>query len=145
MVTMLHTCLQRQARRGRGWVSEWSSERSGGDIFLTSQPGVWRGWRQLMICTFCQILPGSFAQNGAAVAVSLMHKETLASSFHLHTLSAPPFLMSPYSQRHKDIFIFYKAQTLMKHWRHKYISMNFHICLLPPLLWNVIAFLMLWT
>lgn len=133
-------------------MKEWEMRRR--DIFdLTSQQGVWRGWRQLMICTFCQILPGSFAQNGAAVAISPMHKQT--RNIHIksekkqkhtscilisspHTLG-PSLLYSLSSQRHKDIFIFYKAQTLMKHWRHKYIFMNIHIWLLPPLLWHIIA------
>lgn len=73
-------------------------------------------------------------------------KKTLASWFclytHIHAHTLGPSSPHPLSsQRHKDIFIFHKAQTLMKHWRHKYISMIFHIWLLPSLLWHTTAFL----
>lgn len=111
-------------------MKDWEMRR--GDISdLTSQQGAWRGWRQLMICTFCRVLPGSSAQK----TVPLLHSQSethahphsclLISSPHTLGPSLPRLSLS--SQRHKDIFISYKARTLMKHWWHKYISMNFHI------------------
>lgn len=67
----------------------------------------------------------------------------LISSPHTHTLMhtlcpSPPRPLS--SQRHRDIFISRKALTLMKHRRHKYISMIFHIWLLPPMSWHTRGF-----
>lgn len=67
----------------------------------------------------------------------------LISSPHTHTLMhtlcpSPPRPLS--SQRHRDIFISRKALTLMKHRRHKYISMIFHMWLLPPMSWHTRGF-----
>lgn len=131
-----------------------------GDISdLTSQSSVWSGWRQLVVLHLLSIffffLPGSFALNDVAVTTPAVHKHTgwhlqegrkkknlciLISSPHTHTLCpSPPRPLS--SQRHRDIFISRKALTLMKHRRHKYISMIFHIWLLPPLSWHTRGFL----
>lgn len=108
--------------------------------------------------TFWFFLPGSFALNDVAVTTPVVHKHTdwhlqeerkkktlciLISSPHTHTLMhtlcpSPPRPLS--SQRHRDIFISRKALTLMKHRRHKYISMIFHIWLLPPMSWHTRGF-----
>lgn len=87
-----------------------------------------------MICTFCHISPLSFAPNGVTGAASSVHTKgpenmhpfqknsyILVSSPHtfMCTHAAGPSHPHPLSsQRHKDIFIFHKAQTLMKHQRH---------------------------
>lgn len=63
-------------------------------------------------------------------AEELLHLRT-----HSRTHTASPSHPHPLtSQRHKDIFIFHKAQTLMKHQRRKYISMIFQMWFQPPLL-----------
>ncbi len=50
----------RSRKKKWGRARELRRQRWGGEIFLTSQQDVWSGWRQLVICTFCHILPGSF-------------------------------------------------------------------------------------
>lgn len=70
-----------------------------------------------------------------------MHPDFISSHTHtlMHTLCpSPPRPLS--SQRHRDIFISRKALTLMKHRRHKYISMIFHMWLLPPMSWHTRGF-----
>lgn len=56
--------------------------------------------------------------------------------FFFSSAHTPPLLilsLSLSSQRHKDIFILHKARTLMKHRRHKYISMIFFFSFFFPL------------
>lgn len=156
--------------RGRAseWRSQrwWGA----GDIFdSSSQQDVWSGLTSahdlhLLSLFFFFFPPGSFYSKSDVARAethtnrpethihssnNIQKKKTLASSFHLftftltHTHTPSPSPTHPHplsSQRHKDIFIFHKAQTLMKRRRHKYISMIFHIWLLPPLLWHTTAF-----
>lgn len=135
-----------------------------GDISdLTSQSSVWSGWRQLLVFApfvtfffffawkFCSERRGCYnpgrAQTHRPTFAGGEKKKTLCipiSSPHAHTFMhtlcpSPPHPLS--SQRHRDIFISHKALTLMKHRRHKYISMIFHIWLLPPLSWHTGGFL----
>lgn len=136
-----------------------------GDISdLTSQSSVWSGWRQLVVLHllshfffffFClEVLlwttwllqPRSCTNTQTDICRRRGKKKTLCiliSSPHTHTLMrtlcpSPPRPLS--SQRHRDIFISRKALTLMKHRRHKYISMIFHIWLLPPMSWHTRGF-----
>lgn len=53
------------------------------------------------------------------------------SSAHTPLPSSSSLSLSFSSQRHKDIFILHKARTLMKHRRHKYISMIFFFLFFP--------------
>lgn len=53
------------------------------------------------------------------------------SSAHTPLPSSSSLSLSFSSQRHKDIFILHKARTLMKHRRHKYISMIFFFPFFP--------------
>lgn len=77
---------------------------------------------------------GGEEKNPLCILISSPHTHTL-----MHTLCpSPPRPLS--SQRHRDIFISRKALTLMKHRRHKYISMIFHIWLLPPMSWHTRGF-----
>lgn len=130
-----------------------------GDISdLTSQSSVWSGWRQLVVLHllshfffFClEVLlwttwllqPRSCTNTQTDICRRRGKKKTLCiliSSPHTHTLMhtlCPSPARPLSSQRHRDIFISRKALTLMKHRRHKYISMIFHIWLLPPMSWH---------
>lgn len=134
-----------------------------GDISdLTSQSSVWSGWRQLVVLhplshylfffawKFCSERRGCYnpgrAQTHRLTFAGGEEKKPLCiliSSPHTHTLMhtlcpSPPRPLS--SQRHRDIFISRKALTLMKHRRHKYISMIFHMWLLPPMSWHTRGF-----
>lgn len=105
---------------------------------------------------FVTFLPLSFAPNGVMGAASPVHTNTQRDpkhapirrkkthprllSTHMRTHAASPSHPHPLSsQRHEDIFIFHKAQTLMKHQRHKYISTIFQMWLQQPRLWHATA------
>ena len=119
-------------------------QRWGGEIFLTSQQDVWRGWRQLVNRTFLshfalEVFVCFFCHSKRCCSCACTRKNPSRERkrekknsrilffffFRLHTLLPSPSSLSLSSQRHKDIFILHKARTLMKHRRHKYISMIF--------------------
>lgn len=129
----MHHCsvvLTKKPEEEEELQSEGGQRRWGGEIFSTSQQGVWRGWRAgSWFCAFCHISSGSFyskrrlARAQTHKGKKLLHPRSVLAHSHAHCTAGPSRPRPLSSQRHRDIFIFHKAQTLMKHRRHKYISM----------------------
>lgn len=151
-----HRSLQCGSDEGAGERRSLRKERWGAEIFLTSQQEVWRGWRRLIICTFFpQVLLKTALESCSCINTQIdrkfiyIHSKNnskkkqscfLILSLHTFTHTSSPSSSHPLSsQRHEDIFIFHRAQTLMKHRRHKYISMISQIWLLPSLLRHTAA------